>query len=96
MGSLFKKIKNVNKHGIAPITEGKKNYTMDIPEVESLAVERLKTCVECDNYKEEPISFLKVKDDRLEKLSEKMCNDCGCALPYLLRQNLKICEKWQR
>lgn len=96
MSSLFKKIKSVAKHGIEPIEEGKRNYKLNIPEVESLAAERLKTCIECEHYKDEPISFLRIKDGRLEKLSEKMCGDCGCALPYLLRQDIKICKKWNR
>jgi len=96
MSSLFKKINSVAKHGIKPIEKGRNNYQLNIPEIEQLAAERLKTCLECENYADEPISFLKVKDKRLEKLSEKMCNNCGCALPYLLRQSDKICKKWKR
>jgi len=96
MSSLFKKINSVAKNGIKPLEKGRKNYQLNIPEIELIASERLKTCLECGNYTEEPISFLKVKDKRLEKLSEKMCNDCGCALPYLLRQSDKICKKWKR
>lgn len=94
MGSLFKKIKSLAANGLDPITEGKQNYYANMPSVEIEAMERAKECSMCPNFVDEPIDLFKVKDERITELSEKMCDDCGCSIPYLLRQNIKICKKW--
>ena len=93
--SLFKKAKAVTKSGLTPILKGKYNYNRNFPEVEAKAKSRLKDCLVCDNFVGEPIKMLRIEDKRISVLSNKMCNDCGCALPYLLRQDQKICTKWQ-
>lgn len=92
--SLFKKIGSINKLGFEPIIEGKNNYYQNLPEIERIAERRALTCKDCENLANEPISFLRVSDGRIPVLNEKICSDCGCALPFLLRQNQKICEKW--
>lgn len=95
--SIFKKTKSLMEHGLKPLEIGMHNYTHPNPVMESTATQRSKVCRtgECGNYVEEPIDFLKVEDDRIPSLSEKMCDECGCSLPYLLRQNIKICKHWK-
>lgn len=94
MGSVFKKIKSIAKNGIEPISRGKTNYTLNIPPTEQKAIKRAEICRTCVNFVEEPIDFLTIQDERITHLSGKMCGDCGCALPYLLRQDIKICKYW--
>lgn len=96
MGSIFKKMKSVYKNGIEPINRGKTNYVLNIEEIELKACERYEECSKCVNFVEEPIDFLKIKDERIQGLSDRMCNDCGCALAYLLRQDIKVCKKWKK
>lgn len=93
-GSLFKKIATLSKTGLEPVAEGRKNYEDNILEVEAKALSRSKTCGGCELFIDEPISFLKVEDERIRGLSGKMCNGCGCSSAYLLRQDLKECKKW--
>lgn len=95
MGSLFKKIKSIAKHGIDPILEGEKNYKANIEPIERLALKRSLVCQNCINFVEEPIDIFKVKDERIKELSDMMCDHCGCAEAYLLRQNKKICKLWK-
>ena len=92
--SVFKKIKTIINNGIEPIEEGYNNYNSNIDKHEQKAVKRAEKCFNCINFVDEPVNFLKVEDQRIEKLSGKMCDDCGCALPYLLRQDIKICKYW--
>ncbi len=95
MGSFLKKVKTIAKHGIKPIIQGEKNYRLNDIDIELKALERSETCVGCELFVEEPIDFLRIEDYRIDVLSEMMCDDCGCASPYLLRQDLKVCSKWQ-
>lgn len=94
MGSIFKKVKSVLKNGIEPIEQGRENYLSG--SMEEVAKNRALICQDCPagNFVNEPIDFLKVEDTRIPELSNKMCNECGCASPYLLRQNIKICKYW--
>lgn len=96
--SIKKKIKSVITHGIKGIEEGIKNYKLNDPKIEALARERLSDILKNENncIVDEPIDFMKVNDERIPELSGKMCDDCGCALPYLLRQNIKKCECWKK
>lgn len=94
MGSLFNKIKSMSKNGITPVIEGRENYKYNNKQIELATVDRKNICINCDNYKDEPIDFFQVEDKRIKELDKKMCDECGCALPYLLRQNIKICKKW--
>jgi len=95
MGSFLKKVKTISKHGIEPIIQGVKNYRLNDIDIELKALERSEVCKECDLFEKEPIDFLRVEDTRIPILNEMMCNDCGCASPYLLRQDLKVCSKWK-
>lgn len=94
MGSISKKLFSIIKHGIDPIKEGMENLNLKVPEIEAEANRRAEICFGCEYYVNEPIDFFQVEDHRIPKLSKKMCDQCGCALPYLLRQNSKICKKW--
>lgn len=96
MASMFKKIKTILKDGVEPFIEGVDNYKLDDPIIEKEAIRRAKICNGCEFYKDEPISFLKIADSRTPILHHKMCGDCSCALPFLARQNQKICVKWQK
>lgn len=93
--SIFKKIKSISKNGVEPISRGKTNYILNDIDIELKAYERYDECSNCVNFVDEPIDFLKIKDERITGISEKMCDECGCALPYLLRQDIKICNKWK-
>lgn len=93
---MFKKIKTLSKSGLEPINEGKENYFANIPSIEILALERAKECSMCPNFVDEPIDLFKVQDKRIKELSNKMCDSCGCSIPYLLRQNIKICKNWKK
>lgn len=91
--SIFKKIKSLSKE-LDPAFKGMENYRANDYNVEKLAKERAEVCRGCELRKEEPISFLKVKDERIKSLEGKICGACGCALPYLLRQSQKVCKYW--
>lgn len=93
--SLFKKVSSIGRGGFDPLRKGKGNYNRNLPTVEEKAGERAKVCLGCENYVDEPIKTLRVEDARIPILSKKMCDDCGCSLPYLLRQDVKICKKWK-
>lgn len=93
---MFKKLKTLKADGLDPFIEGAKNYHKLDLEIEDLARKRAEVCRSCDERVREPISFLRITDERIPTLHEHMCNGCGCSLPYLLRQSIKICEKWQK
>lgn len=93
--SIFKKTKSLLKYGMQPIEEGIHNYKHPDPEVEVLAEKRAEECLTCINFVDEPIDFMRVEDERIPSLSGKMCDECSCSLPYLLRQNIKICKYWK-
>lgn len=90
------KFKSILKDGLEPFKEGKKNFENPKAEIEALARERLEVCRGCPLFKKEPISFFRVKDERIKEFSEMMCADCGCELPYKSRQSITICKKWKR
>lgn len=92
--SIRKKLFTIIKTGVEPLKLGIEAYAANIPEVEEIAKRRAEICKGCELYEDEPIDFLQVRDDRIPELSKKMCGDCGCALPTLLRQNAKICSRW--
>lgn len=95
MGSFLKKVKTISKHGFDPIIKGEQNYRLNDIDIELKALERSEVCNSCELFVEEPIDMFKIKDERIELLSEMMCDDCGCSSTYLLRQDLKVCEKWK-
>lgn len=92
---LINKINTVLKDGLEPIEEGVKNFNAPSPSWEEIAKSRLSICKGCKHFKKEPIPFLRVKDERLPEASNMSCHDCGCLLPYKLRQNESICAKWE-
>lgn len=96
MRSFKKKIETIIENGVDPIKEGIANFNNPKPEIEKLAKDRAATCAGCPLIEIEPISFLKVKDKVLIEISEKMCGECGCTLPYKVRQNQTICPKWNK
>lgn len=94
--SFVKKVTSIIDKGMEGILEGKENFNNPKIEVETLAEARAMTCVSCVNYKEEPIELFRVTDIRIPELSEMFCDDCGCELPYKLRQSITKCKLWQR
>ena len=96
LDSLFKKVASISKQGIDPAIKGRQNYNRNLPVVEQKAIERSKECEKCENFVDEPIKSLQVDDKRIPQLSKKMCYNCGCTLSYLLRQDIKICKKWEK
>ncbi len=94
--SIFKKIKSLTKNGLEPLEEGLANYKLNIPRIENKAQQRSLECIGCKSFVIEPIDLFKIEDERLPELSDRMCDECGCASPYLLRQDVKICKKWKK
>lgn len=92
--SLLSKVKTISHVGLKPYEVGKHNFYYTDDEVESLAKERLKTCSGCPFFVDEPIDFLRVKDEKIPELSNKICSGCGCTLPYKIRQSIQPCDKW--
>jgi hypothetical protein len=90
------KIKTVLKEGVFNVAdayqEGFKNYQNPKHEIEMEAKRRALVCKDC--LIDEPISFLRVEDERIPELSNKIFSCCGCAAPYKARQNKIKCEKW--
>lgn len=95
MQSFKKKINTLLNVGIDPYKEGKRNFDNPIIEVEELAKLRLFDCINCPKFVDEPIDFLRVVDERIPELSNKMCDGCGCTLSYKLRQSIEKCELWK-
>lgn len=93
--SILDKVKTISNLGMEPYRVGKHNFYYIDESVEKLAEERLKTCMGCDDFVHEPVDFLRVVDDRIPELSNKMCNACGCTSAYKIRQSIKPCDKWQ-
>jgi hypothetical protein len=93
MGKI-KTILNNPKQTAEAFRIGFENFSNPKDEVELLAIQRLKICMGCEHFKKEPISFLRIKDERIKEASEMMCGDCGCELPYKLRQSKSMCKKW--
>ena len=91
--SIFKKGKTLIKTGMEPYEVGEYNFHHPKPEVEKVARERAKVCDGCEFNHIEPIDAWKIKDE-IQTISERSCADCGCLLPYKVRQNLEVCKKW--
>lgn len=83
-------------NGLDPVEEGVRNFNHPVPDVELIANERASICKGCPFRVIEPIDFLRVKDSRIESISEMMCDECGCTLPYKTRQSKTVCHKWLR
>lgn len=96
MQSFKKKISSLIKNGIDPLTVGIYNFKNTDFDIELLAMERSMICENCVYFKIEPIYFLKVIDKNIPRLTDKMCDECGCTLSYKLRQSLIKCEQWEK
>lgn len=96
MQSFKKKIVSLLEHGTEPLTEGLKNFSNPVEEIELLAKWRMLECMGCDFFKEEPIVFLQVNDEKIPELSKMFCDECGCTSSYKLRQSISKCKKWQK
>ena len=92
MNSIFKKVKTLVSDGLEPLEVGRSNYLLNDPDIETLALKRYKLSKDC--IEKEPISFLKIKDERIKGLSEMMVSDCGCAAPYFFRQSIEKLKEW--
>lgn len=93
--SLVGKVRTIKQDGMEPMLQGLKNFQEPTPEIEALAKQRAAVCAGCDFRDDEPIETLQVTDKANPQLSDKMCGDCFCTLPYLVRQNIKPCHKWK-
>ena len=91
MNSIVKKIINVD---LEALVQGKHNFDNPNLQIENLAKKRLEKCLVCPDFVEEPIDIFRVIDKKIPKLSNKMCNQCGCIQSYKLRQSIKICKLW--
>lgn len=89
--SISKKLKSMNIGGVFDGFTNKVTGRM-----EEAARQRSAICMGCPEMVDEPIAELAIVDNKIPDISGKMCNVCGCALPYLLRQNKKKCKlkKW--
>lgn len=89
--SIIKKAKNINVKGVLKGRHNKKTGEFD-----ELAKERAAICAVCPKNILEPIEELRIKDDEIPEISNRCCGECGCALPYLTRQNEETCKlkKW--
>lgn len=92
MGSISKKVRTLISDGLEPLEVGMANYLLNDPDIEALALKRYKLTK--DFIEKEPISFLRIKDERIEWLSEMMVSDCGCAAPYFYRQSVVKLKEW--
>lgn len=95
MRSFKKKIKTISTEGTQNIFEGFYNFKLKDKKIEDIAHSRMLICIKCPFFKNETISFLKVKDELIPELSNKMCDKCGCTLSYKLRQFKNKCSLWR-
>lgn len=88
--SILKKIKNINVKGLIDGIIAKGDGSMDdVAEVRSVI------CADCPSNVDEPIEAMQVSDG-IESISNRMCDECGCSLPYKVRQEESTCplKKW--
>lgn len=92
---LVKKLKTVieSPEDLDALFSGVYHYHNKDVTIEALKDERAVICGGCDSLEFD--DFEPIKDDD-ERISGKMCGECYCSLPYLLRQTKKGCElkKW--
>ena len=88
------KFKTIKKVGIEPVLAGLKNKIIPTTETERKAIKRAKICAKCNDRVDEPVKYLQITDNKIPVVSKKMCNECWCALPLKIRQDIEICKKW--
>ena len=91
VNSIIKKGASLLKDGADPYLEGKKNFENNT----DILKNNLDICKGCRYFKQEPIPDFRVLDKKYPELSGKSCGKCGCILSYKLRQDIKLCKKWQ-
>ena len=96
INSILAKGKTLLKEGLEPVEEGIHNFNNISTDIEKEAKRRINICIGCPMYAKEPVDFLAIKDERIPEASEMYCGDCGCTLPYKIRQTKKLCSKWPR
>lgn len=94
--SLKRKAGTLLNSGLEPYEVGKSNFDHPTPCIEKLAKQRAEICKGCEHFQKEPIEQFQIIDSRIPELSKMYCEDCGCISSYKLRQNIKICDKWQK
>ena len=92
--SIKGKAKTLLDVGIEPYIIGKENFENPNEYVEILANKRKIKCVSCELFEDEVLESCMIIDIRIPELSNKMCGDCFCILPYKIRQSIKKCDKW--
>lgn len=88
--SIVKKAKNLD---LEAYEAGKLNYDVPTEAMESFARSRAEICGRCESNIVDPIESLQIDDELIPNISDRMCEECGCSLPYLLRQTIKGCKK---
>jgi len=99
--SIIKKARTLATHGLDPLEVGKANYLLNDPLIEAEALRRYKLSKHLIEY--EPLEYLivlgkkievRIKDERIEGLSEMMLTKCGCAAPWFFRQDIDTIKEW--
>ena len=94
--ALTKKLESVifKKSALEGLAQGIYYYKNPNNITETLKDERAIICESCDMIEFDDFEPIKDEDERI---SGKMCGECFCSLPYLLRQTKKGCElkKWK-
>jgi len=84
INSYIGKVKNID---FQAKKESELNIAFPNQKTESLAKKRAKICSGCSENELEPIESERVIDELIPELSSRMCGECFCPLPKLLRQN---------
>lgn len=93
--SVLKKANTIAHVGLEPYQVGMHNFRNPVLCVELRAEQRAKVCAGCPMFVIEPIEELRVVDERIPILSNKMCDECGCELSYKTRQSIEVCKHWK-
>lgn len=78
------------------VMQGVTNFHLGIKSAENIARERFeKHCKSCVFNIPELVESLQVTDEKIPRLTNRQCGNCGCVLAYKLRQSVKKCEFWK-
>ena len=83
----------MKKIDIKGVLKGLVNKTFD--KNSELVNERSKICEKCPSNVKEKNKVFAIEDE-VKSISNRMCNECGCALPLKLRVKSEFCPlgKW--
>jgi len=99
--SIIKKGITLVSDGLEPLEVGMANYLLNDPLIEAKARKRYELSKHCIEY--EPVDYLivfgkkiqvRMKDERIEGLSEMMVKKCGCKAPAFYRQDIEKLKEW--